>query len=216
MGGQNSATSEALLDEQSWDGAISETPQFGATEDWVLVNTTLDAHPIHLHLVQFQLVSRQLLNTAGYLDEWIKLNGQPPFNHFTRNVASLSNYLTGTAASTQPEEQGWKDTLTVYSGEVVTIRVRFAPQDGSTYTFDASAGPGYVWHCHLLEHEDHEMMRPYKITSSACGVPLETALIVTGVGAATAVAILVAYNHKRKNRGGEEKVAEQGDVEGVG
>lgn len=215
MGGQNNATSEALLDGQNWEGAISETPQLGATEDWIIVNTTLDAHPIHLHLVQFQLVSRQPFNVTGYLDEWIKLNGQPPFNHPTHNVVSLSSYLTGTATSAQPEEQGWKDTLTVYSGEVVTLRVRFAPQDGSSFTFDAAKGPGYVWHCHLLEHEDHQMMRPYKIQAPAANVPLETTVVVTAVGAATAAAILIAYKQKRKNKQTPEKSVEQGNVPGV-
>ncbi len=211
MDEQNNTPSQALLDGQNWDAEISETPQLGTTEDWIIVNTSMDAHPIHLHLVQFQLVSRQPFDNTSYLKEWIKLNGQPPFNHPTNNVKSLSNYLTGTITNAQPEEQGWKDTLTIYSGEVVTLRVRFAPQDGSSYTFDATKGPGYIWHCHLLEHEDHEMMRPYIIYSTVANYPIKTALVIA-VGAATAATILIVYNQKRKKQQSQEKTAEQGNV----
>jgi cobalamin biosynthesis Mg chelatase CobN len=54
-------------------------------------------------------------------------------------------------------------------GEVTTIRVRFTAQDGSPFTFDATQGPGYVWHCHIIDHEDNEMMRPYKVVSAQSG-----------------------------------------------
>ena len=49
------------------------------------------------------------------------------------------------------------------TGDVTTIRVRFAAQDGTPYPFDATTGPGYVWHCHIIDHEDNEMMRPYQV-----------------------------------------------------
>lgn len=86
--GSNGAQ-EALLDGQKWSAPISETPQLGTTEDWVIINPTMDAHPIHLHLVQFQLVQTQMLDSTGYMNEWNTLNGaQLPLNHSTINVPS--------------------------------------------------------------------------------------------------------------------------------
>jgi spore coat protein A, manganese oxidase len=66
------------LNGQMWDAPISETPRVGSTEDWMIVDLTMDAHPIHLHLVQFQVVSRQSINVAKYTSDWLALNGQPP------------------------------------------------------------------------------------------------------------------------------------------
>jgi spore coat protein A len=72
----------------------------------------------------------------------------------------------------EPEERGWKDTVKMYPGEVTRIVVRWAPQgvaaDNVTagtnlYAFDPTTGPGYVWHCHIIDHEDNEMMRPYAV-----------------------------------------------------
>ncbi len=100
--------------------------------------------------------------------------------------------------SPQPNEQCWKDTITVYPSEVVTIRVRFAQQDGTSFPFDATAGPGYVWHCHLLEHEDNEMMRPYKITQQTSIIlPVGVSLVAA---AAAASAIGYSYQRKRKKK----------------
>ncbi len=160
-----------LLDGQKWGAPISEWPQVGSTEDWYLVNPTEDAHPIHLHLVQFQAVSRQGFNVEKYLTDWMAVNGMPPFDHPTVQI-SLDHYLIGQPKPPETNEIGWKDTVIAYPGEVTVIRVRFAPQDAvgaapgiNLYPFDPTYGPGYVWHCHILEHEDNEMMRPYKVIS---------------------------------------------------
>jgi hypothetical protein len=70
-------------------------------------------------------------------------------------------------------------------GEVTTIRVRFTQQDGSPYPFDATAGPGYVWHCHIIDHEDNEMMRPYMVIPSGMHVipeaPLATLMLLSSM-----------------------------------
>jgi FtsP/CotA-like multicopper oxidase with cupredoxin domain len=166
--GENVEVSPSLpmdlyLDGQKWAAPVSETPALGTTEDWVFVNT-FDTHNMHLHLVQFQLVYRQRFNLTAYWNDWVALNGMPPLNHTTINVSSLEPYLIGEPIPPRPEEQGWKDTLIVYSRQITVIRVRFAQQDGSDFPFDATVGPGYVWHCHILEHEDNEMMRPYVVT----------------------------------------------------
>jgi spore coat protein A len=156
-----------LLDGQLWDAPVTEKIQIGTTEDWIIVNPTMNSHPIHLHLVQFQLVERQQINSVNYLNSWISLNGEPPLNHTTINVSSLKPYLIGTPTKPTLNEQGWKDTIQADPGSVTTIRIRFAPEDGSEYQFDPTSGPGYVWHCHILDHEDNEMMRPLVMVSGS-------------------------------------------------
>jgi len=134
---------------------------------WAL---TADTHPIHLHLVQFQVVSRQAFQASKYLTDWMALNGMPPLMQ-PAVVLPTAAYLQGKPAPPAPNELGWKDTFKANTGEVARIRVRFAPLDAATvlpgqnlYPFDPTTGPGYVWHCHILDHEDNEMMRPYRMT----------------------------------------------------
>jgi len=161
---------EVLLDGQPFSAPISELPIVGSTEDWELVNLTMDTHPIHLHLVQFRLVSRQALLATKYTNDWIALNGRPPLDHPTR-VLPVKPYLLEGPVNPPANEKGWKDTIRANPGEVTTIRVRFAPQEAplltipglNYYPFNPTKGPGYVWHCHILDHEDNEMMRPYKV-----------------------------------------------------
>ena len=160
-----------LLDGQKWGAPVSETPVVGTTEDWVIVNPTADAHPIHLHLVQFLIIQRQAFNASAYLSEWKALNGEPPLDHPTMNVPSLDPYLTGDPMEPPPNEQGWKDTIIAYNDQVTVIRIRFTSQDGSDFPFDATVGPGYVWHCHILDHEDNEMMRPFTLTAATAQQP---------------------------------------------
>jgi len=154
---------EILLDGQKWAASISELPHVGTTEEWVIVNPTADTHAIHLHLVQFQLVNRTAFQVKKYQTEWMALNGMPPLMAPTVNVPSLAPYLQGKPVLPLPQEQAWKDTIQMRPGEITTIRVRFAAQDGSAFPFDATSEPGYVWHCHIIDHEDNEMMRPYLV-----------------------------------------------------
>ncbi|MFB3889867.1 MAG: multicopper oxidase family protein [Candidatus Bathyarchaeia archaeon] len=167
----------AFLNGQRWAGDITETPQVGSTEDWMLVDTTDDAHPIHVHLVQFQLVYRIPLNTSAYVDDWVALNGQFPLP-LDKKPTTLdpTPYITGEPEMPAPSEMGWKDTIQAMPGYATVIRIRWAPITAPTtgsaspsagtnlYSFDPTIGPGYVWHCHITDHEDNEMMRPYKVT----------------------------------------------------
>lgn len=98
--------------------------------------------------------------------------GCPPLNHPTK-VLPIKPYLLDGPICPPLNEKGWKDTIRANPGEVTTIRVRFAPQDAlvsmpkiNLYPFNPAKGPGYVWHCHILDHEDNEMMRPYKVKNS--------------------------------------------------
>jgi len=158
-------TAAMMLDGQRYAAQVSEKPTAGSTEEWIFINPTIDAHPMHVHLIQFQLVRRQQINVSEYMGEWKRLNGEPPLSHVTVNVPSLDPYLIGDPIGPSSSEHAWKDTVMVNPGEAVTIRLRFTKQSGEPFSFDATAGPGYVWHCHLLEHEDNEMMRPFAVVS---------------------------------------------------
>jgi FtsP/CotA-like multicopper oxidase with cupredoxin domain len=203
VAGRNGAAM-MLLDGQTWDAPVSETPKLSSTEEWVIVNPTMDTHPIHLHLVQFQVVKRQSFNIPSYLKEWTQLNGNPPLTQATKNVASLETYLIGTPRPAEASEQGWKDTVSVGSGEVLTIRIRWAEQNGDQFPFDATAGPGYVWHCHILEHEDNQMMRPYTVVSSISLSGLEFALVLIPVVVVAILVVLLIF-WRLKNRSNKHR-----------
>ncbi len=186
-----------LLDGQRWAAPVSETPTVGSTEEWLLVNPTIDAHPIHIHLIQFQIVQRQLFNSTTYMAEWTRLNGDPPLNHSTVNVASLEQYFIGAPAAPSLFEQAWKDTVADNSGEIVTIRLRWTEQNGNSFPFDATAGPGYVWHCHFLEHEDNEMMRPYVVLAQTQSLNVEIVAIVGVAAVAIILMAVLTVKHRR-------------------
>jgi FtsP/CotA-like multicopper oxidase with cupredoxin domain len=165
-----------LLDGQKYDSAISEDPQQGTTEEWIVANPTADTHPIHLHLVQFQVVKRQQYIATGpgsHQEAWFAANapgdsdGMPPWDGPTVSVDVTPYLIDGTVTLPPATEQGWKDTVKMNPGEVTWIRARFASQDGSQFPFDPN-GEGddayYVWHCHIIDHEDNEMMRKYVVT----------------------------------------------------
>jgi FtsP/CotA-like multicopper oxidase with cupredoxin domain len=167
----------------------TELPMEGETELWEVVTLTADAHPIHLHLVQFQLMNRQKFNVnkysavynaafpgGVYIPEYgpplaydtgnpNALGGNPDVGELRRNKPK---YLQGPLMPPLPEEAGWKDTVIMYPGEVTRIMVRWAPTDlpadtaaaDAYFPFDPNGGHGYVWHCHIIDHEDNEMMRP--------------------------------------------------------
>lgn len=162
---------------------LTELPNEGAIEVWEIVNTTADKHPIHLHGVQYQLLNRQAFNTEAFDEAYeaafpggaFIAGYGPPLDYFTGNPRALGGnpdpVLLGAAAPPFAYEAGWKDTAIMNPGEVTRIAVRIAPQDtliGTTGTFsfvpNAPADNGqpgyYVWHCHITDHEDNEMMRP--------------------------------------------------------
>jgi FtsP/CotA-like multicopper oxidase with cupredoxin domain len=163
---------EVLLDGQKWVSPTTELPIQGTTEIWEIANPTADAHPMHWHLAQFQLVSRQPFDDAGWLTNWTAVNGPAPLSHTTISPGNITDFYNGTPTGPQPDETGWLDTVTMYPGQVTTIIIRFAQQDGSPYVFDPTQGPGYVWHCHIIDHEDNEMMRRMDIISTSQLSPL--------------------------------------------
>jgi spore coat protein A, manganese oxidase len=154
----------ALLNGMPFDAPATEFPVLGTTEMWEIVNTTADTHPIHIHLVQFQILNRQKFNTTKYATAFTAAN--PVLGAQTYAPVSPTPYLKDGVILPDPNERGWKDTFRMNPGEVTRILVRWAPQDGSpAFAFDATAEPGYVWHCHILEHEENDMMRPYHLVA---------------------------------------------------
>jgi len=122
-----------LLNKTPWHMPITEKPVLNTCEIWELVNLTEDVHPIHLHMVRFQILDRRRFDDFEYM---------------------TTGKLRHIAPATPPEanEMGWKDTARVNAKTVTRIIVPFIGYPGR-----------YVWHCHILEHEDNEMMRPYEI-----------------------------------------------------
>ena len=163
---------ELLLNGQMWDAPISELPIVGSTVEWELVNLTADAHPIHVHLIQFQFKNSQGFDSTKYEQDWVALNGKPPLTHPTIPLP-VEPYLGNNPVESPPlNESGWKDTVLAFPGKVTRLLLRLAPQDAdpqevapgvNLFPFNPSFGPGYVWHCHITDHEDNEMMRPLKV-----------------------------------------------------
>jgi bilirubin oxidase len=118
-----------------WMDAVTENPEVGDVESWNIRNFTMDAHPIHIHLVQFQVVKRVVT------DPMMSPHGMDHHGMVE----------PGTVIKPERWESGWKDTVIVYPGEFTRVKARFD-----------TAGL-FVWHCHILEHEDNEMMRPYRV-----------------------------------------------------
>jgi len=125
-----------------WSDPVTENPGVGATEVWEMYNTTGDAHPMHVHETVFEVIDRQALETDA---EGELIEPLTP---------------TGVAVALPPWETGFKDTVIAYPAQVTRIRARFN-------------GPGqFVWHCHIVEHEDNEMMRPFRIGPEQPGQPV--------------------------------------------
>jgi spore coat protein A, manganese oxidase len=124
-----------LLNKTPWHAPITEKPELGSTEIWELVNLTDDVHPIHLHMVRFQILDRRTFDAFQYM------------------TARVLRYVDAAQAA-EPNESGWKDTARVNAKTMTRIIVPFVGYAGR-----------FVWHCHILEHEDNEMMRPYEIVA---------------------------------------------------
>jgi spore coat protein A len=165
--GTNAATAPGFFGRKYLDPA-TETPVKGATEVWQFINLTADAHPIHIHLVNFQILARQAVNFRQF-------NGFPAFQ--------------GAPIAPDLNELGWKETVRMNPGEAIWLIMKFdlpniVDETGALVNTAFNAGPPlqlpitngqppasprtggneYVYHCHILEHEEHDMMRPLVVT----------------------------------------------------
>jgi spore coat protein A, manganese oxidase len=125
-----------LLNGMYWHNPVTENPVLDTVEIWSIVNLTEDTHPIHLHLVRFQILDRR------------------PFDDFEYQNTKRIRY-TGDPIPPEPFEAGWKDTVRANGMMVTRIIAKFEGFTGR-----------YVWHCHVLEHEDNDMMRPYEVIAA--------------------------------------------------
>ncbi|HOL84340.1 multicopper oxidase family protein [Thermoclostridium caenicola] len=127
-----------LLNNHDYMDGVTEDPVVGETEIWRLINPGLGVHPFHVHQIQFQVLDRIPFDTALY---------------------AQTGYIryTGEPELPSPGERGWKDTIQAYPGYVTRLIMRFGPYTGR-----------YVYHCHILEHEDHDMMRPFDVVARKC------------------------------------------------
>ncbi|HET7754438.1 MAG TPA: multicopper oxidase domain-containing protein, partial [Anaeromyxobacteraceae bacterium] len=204
---------EILLNNTKWDHGSTETPAEGSTEVWEIVNFTADAHPIHLHLVQFQVLNRQKFDAGKYASTYAMsfpaactpqdpmILGYcpgygPPMDYdpatrptkmvpgagttqfeYVGGNPDVTPFLQAQPQPASPQERGWKDTVMAPPGMVTRLVVRWSPTSapvGATgadaaYPFSpASVGDStYVWHCHIIDHEDNEMMRRSEVTPLA-------------------------------------------------
>ena len=124
-----------LLVEKMWMDPITENPSKNVVELWEIYNATADAHPMHVHETAFQVVDR----------EGLALNSE---GEVVQPVQ-----LTGVKYPPEPWETGFKDTVTAYPGQVTRIKMKFLSEGQ------------FAWHCHIVEHEDNEMMRPFKVVA---------------------------------------------------
>jgi spore coat protein A, manganese oxidase len=156
--------SMSMLDGQLYKSSITEYPKAGTEEIWRIIDVTENSHQIHVDLVGIQVLSRQRIDAEGYRTGWLAANGGSlPLVNQTRNI-DLQAYLLGEPVSPAPIEDGLRDSVRVDPGEVVTILVRFAPADDrSSYPFDPSGGPTYIWNSNIFDHDDNEMMRQFVV-----------------------------------------------------
>jgi len=164
-------------------------PDVDTTEVWSIVNTTGDTHPIHLHLTQFRVLDRQPFDVARYLtdvstaiqtanpDKVIIPLPDPSARRLGTGVVGSEDGVDGIAIAPDPtpyllkrpapagsNETGWKDTVMANPGEVLRILVPFGGTDaGVTAPYSGSFTGQYVWHCHILEHEENDMMMSYRV-----------------------------------------------------
>jgi FtsP/CotA-like multicopper oxidase with cupredoxin domain len=133
-----------VLTKRLWMDPVTENPAIGDTEVWEIYNATADAHPMHIHEVVVEVVNRQAIIVEEEEETEIE----------TVIVDPASPPM-----GPEPWETGFKDTVIAYPGQVTRVRLKFD-------------NPGqFVWHCHIVEHEDNEMMRPYRVGPLQPGQP---------------------------------------------
>ncbi|XP_015942044.1 multicopper oxidase LPR1 [Arachis duranensis] len=155
-----SATDEPThlyLNGKPFDASVTETPKEGSTEVWYVINLTEDNHPLHIHLGLFKVLDQtELVDPEIFKDCMTKLNDALKCH--------VERYARGKKVGVPAHEKGWKNVYKMMPEFVTKIVVRFSfIHTNASYGFDATAKPGYVYHCHILDHEDNAMMRPLKI-----------------------------------------------------
>ncbi len=131
-----------LLNNMMWQDPVTEKPELDSIETWNILNLTNFPHPIHVHLVQFRILDRRRFNVQLYQQQ------------------GILEYI-GPAVEPEIYERGWKDTVKAEPGMANRIIMHFKDHIGQ-----------FVWHCHILEHEDHDMMRPFNVVEDCVPVDI--------------------------------------------
>ncbi|KAL6007448.1 Leucine permease transcriptional regulator [Asimina triloba] len=142
-----------------FEDPVTETPRSGSTEIWEVINLTGDNHPLHIHLGTSQAVRiQELVDLANFTSCMQVQNDAIKCN--------VSGHATGKLIDVTDYEMTWKNAVKMAPGYVTTIVVNFhLVEPNAPYPFDATAEPGYVYHCHILDHEDNAMIRPLKLAN---------------------------------------------------
>jgi FtsP/CotA-like multicopper oxidase with cupredoxin domain len=208
--GTNQIVADTTPDRSGQGFFMTELPRVGSTELWEIFVLTDETHPIHIHLIQFQVLNRQEADSDGYhsgayadafpggtffglLPDAADPNGTPglvdyppgvvipgygpPNDYLTPNAdgavggnPAFTPFLTGPIEPPEPYERGWKDVWHALDQHVNRIIARWAPTEveigavqagQNLFAFDPTTGPGYMWHCHMFEHEDNELMHAF-------------------------------------------------------
>ena len=132
-----------LINGLPYDAPVTETPKSGSTEIWHLINLTDDDHPLHIHFADFLILQQREVINPERLEVCMQTKGFTPCN--------LGHYLDGHGRKLRPpvNEMGWKNVVKCNPGHVTTIFVRFGLVDNRPLPFNASAEPGYAYHCHV-------------------------------------------------------------------
>jgi len=152
---------EVLLNGYHFMDPTTDFVKAGTTETWRWINLTVDEHPMHMHLVTFQVVNRQAFDVERYKADWAAYLGSAR----TGPKPRLANYLIGEPIPAAPEEMGYKDTVKAYPGFVTRTRAKFTLPATSLgdYNRKTRSYGTWVYHCHILEHEENDMMRPFEV-----------------------------------------------------
>ena len=157
----------------TWSDPTTENPMLNDTEVWEIYNATADAHPMHLHLVSFQTLSRESYTGTITDKPQLQHDGSYGVGGILSDVV-----LGGDARGPESNEAGWKDTAVMLPGEVTRVIAKFDR-------------PGrYAWHCHIISHEDHEMMREYYVGPMPALLPTSPVL----AGATETSGVTLAQN----------------------
>lgn len=158
---------KVLIDGLHFTQPTLDYPLVGSTEQWNLIQNSAVTHLIHIHLIEFQVVGRQAIDTTRYNQAWLLANGTPHLRSRPVYVDPTPFYV-GDPIPPAPYETGWKDSIQAPGNQITRIMARWAPQaiptGGSTpgvnqFSVDPTTDPGYLIHCHLTGHEDHDMLR---------------------------------------------------------
>ncbi|KAK8655625.1 hypothetical protein V6N13_108199 [Hibiscus sabdariffa] len=155
-----SATDEPThlyINAKPYEAPVTETPKAGTSEIWNVINLTEDNHPLHIHLGLFTVLDQtELVKLEEFKECMSKKNDAVK--------CQISKYARGRKLGVPAHEKGWKNVYKMTPGHVTRILVRFSYiHTNTSYTFDPTGMPGYVYHCHILDHEDNVMMRPLMV-----------------------------------------------------